>query len=153
MIISHDAYNLESVNKKRFKRHVAKLVKTTQKSFAYCSMQRHRIGLLLKTNAEAKLRRESKSIVLGKARIMSYDDDLVEARKIRAEKDLERERKKGCKRRKRKSNTKLVAAESVVIDPLLCDEAIAASYIHGRNSQGGEIVRSPSWRAPVAQMY
>ncbi|KAF1818521.1 DDE-domain-containing protein [Dissoconium aciculare CBS 342.82] len=152
MIISYDARALDGASKDRLERHVAKLAKATQKSFAHCSMQRHRIGLLLKTNAEAKPRKEGKSIVLGRARIMSYDD-LMEARKTRIEKDLERERKKGCKRGRRRGNTKVVAAESVVVDPLLCDEATAASHIQGGNSQGGAIARSPSWRAPVAQMY
>lgn len=152
IIISRDGQDLDSATKDSLKRHVVKLAKATQKSFAHCSMQRSRIGSLLKTNNEAKPRREGKSVVLGKARVISFDD-LKEARKKRAERDMERERKKGSKQGRRKGEMKVAAVESLTIDPSLSSEATAEIYARGRRSQGEEIVRSPSWRAPVAEMY
>lgn len=56
---------------------------------------------MLKVNNESKIRRATKSIVLGKAKVISYDN-LVIARAIRSEKEAvkERGRKKIHRRRK-----------------------------------------------------
>ena len=78
-------------------------------------------------NNEAKVRRSTKSVVLGKAKVMSYED-LSEARVKRAAKDKASEGK-GKRGRKRKSPTPepktKVARMSEVPEP---------------------------WRAPVARM-
>jgi hypothetical protein len=55
-----------------------------------------------KVNNEAKVRRSTKSVVLGKATVMSYED-LVKARVERAARDETREKGKGTRGRKRKS--------------------------------------------------
>jgi hypothetical protein len=53
-------------------------------------------------NNEAKVRRSTKSLVLGKAKVMSYED-LEEARAKRAAKDAAKAKGKGKRGRRRKS--------------------------------------------------
>lgn len=62
-----------------------KFVKAVQKSTAKGILQEDQIQLLTTINNEAKARRSTKSLVLGKAKVMSYED-LEEARAMRAEK-------------------------------------------------------------------
>jgi hypothetical protein len=101
-------------------------------------MQRHRIDLLLKTNGEAKPRRAGRSIVLGKARVMSYDD-LVEALK---------EHKRGDRIHKRRDGDTVSAViVSPTINPSLCDgRAVMESGWDGE-------CEDSAWRAPIAHMY
>ncbi|PVH91919.1 hypothetical protein DM02DRAFT_478601, partial [Periconia macrospinosa] len=49
-------------------------------------LQQHHIRFLMTINNEAKVRRSTKPVVLGTAKVMSYED-LEEARAKRAEKD------------------------------------------------------------------
>jgi len=63
-----------------------KVNNAAQISFAKSILQQDHIQFLIKMNDEAKPRRSTKSVVLGKAKIMSYED-LQEARKKRAAKD------------------------------------------------------------------
>jgi hypothetical protein len=53
-------------------------------------------------NNEGKLRRSTKSLVIGKAKVMSWED-LDEARAKPAAKDTAKEKAKGTRGRKRKS--------------------------------------------------
>jgi hypothetical protein len=57
-----------------------------------------------KVNNEAKVRQSTKSVVLGKVKVMSYKD-LVEARAKRAAKDAAKAKGQGKRGRKRKSPT------------------------------------------------
>ncbi|KAF1818898.1 uncharacterized protein K489DRAFT_345564 [Dissoconium aciculare CBS 342.82] len=110
-------------------------------------MQRHRIDLLLKTNNEAKPRRAGRSIVLGKARVMSYDD-LVEARKKRAEKDSLKEHKRGDRRSKRRNgDTVSTTTVAPTINPSPRDDRAVTE-----SGWGGELEDS-AWCAPIAHMY
>jgi hypothetical protein len=78
-------------------------------------------------NNEAKVRRSTKAVVLGKAKVMSYED-IEEARLKRAAKEVIKG--KGKRGRKRKS----AALEAGEPEPA--------------------VARVPkSWRAPVARMY
>src|SRR5437763_2488079 len=62
-------------------------------------------SILVQVNNEAKVRRSTTSVVLGKAKVMSYED-LEEARAKRAEKEAAKKAKgKGRRGRKRKSAT------------------------------------------------
>ena len=83
-------------------------------------LQEDRIQLLTTINNEAKVRRSTKSLVLGKAKVMSYED-LEEARAKRVAKGAVKEAKeakeangKGQRGRKRKSGTP--EAEEITID-------------------------------------
>jgi hypothetical protein len=60
----------------------------------------NRNQVLTKLNNEVKVRRSTRSVVLGKAKVMSYED-IEEARKKRAAKDAKKG--KGKRGRKRKS--------------------------------------------------
>jgi hypothetical protein len=83
-------------------RHLQKLANAAQTSFAERALLQDRTRFLLKVNNEAKVRRSTKSVVLGKAKVMSYED-LEEARAKRAEKEAAKEAKGKGKRRKPKS--------------------------------------------------
>ena len=131
-------------------------------------------------NNEAKVRRLTKALVLGTAKVISYED-LQEARAKRAEKDAAKEAKgKGKRGRKRKSATPEAEAatadkakrgrkcKSVVLEaeaPELnikvaqmskapVPETARASVVQmsGTPVAEDEIVPEP-WRAPVARMY
>ncbi len=85
-------------------------------------------------NNEAKVRRSTKSVILGKAKVMSYED-IEEARAKRAAKEVING--KGNRGRKRKS----AALEAGKPEPELEPEV-------------ARMVEAPEpWRAPVAQMY
>lgn len=100
-ILEKDAHTLEDAGKRSIQRHLQKLTKGAQTSIARGILQQERIRFLLKTNDEAKVRRSTKSLVLGKAKVMSYED-LVEARAKRTERDAKKSARK--QRRKRKGN-------------------------------------------------
>lgn len=90
---------MEETGKQSIQRHLQKLTIGAQTSIARGVLQQEQIKFLLKTNDEANVRRETKSLVLGKAKVMSYED-LVEARVKRTEKDARKAAEK--QRRKRK---------------------------------------------------
>jgi hypothetical protein len=131
-------------------------------------------------NNEAKVRRSTKSLVLGKAKVMSYED-LEEAQAKRAEKEAAKEAKGKGKRgqkcksaspeadevttgkakrgRKRKSAMPEVDASEPKAKVVRMSEAPApaparASVVQMSGTQfaADEIVPEP-WRAPVARMY
>ena len=72
-------------SKQRLQRHVQKLASAAQISFAKQTLLQNQNRFLSKINNEAKVRR-SRSVVLGKAKVMSYED-LEEARAKRAAKE------------------------------------------------------------------
>jgi hypothetical protein len=81
-------------------------------SFAKGLLQHNHIRFLMTINDEAKVRRSTKAVVLGTARIMSYQD-LVEARAKRGEQDAAKEAKgKGKRGRKRKTVAPETEAEA-----------------------------------------
>jgi len=63
-----------------------KFTKATQACFAKGVLQQNQIQFLITLNNEAKVRRSTKSLILGKAKVMSYED-LKEAREKRDAKD------------------------------------------------------------------
>jgi hypothetical protein len=83
-IITHDARALDEMSKRRLQRHVQKLASAAQISFAERALLQDQNRFLSKMNNEAKVRRSTKSQVLGKAKVMSYED-LEEARAKRKE--------------------------------------------------------------------
>jgi len=124
---------------------------------AYHKEFRNQIEILNAINNEAKVRRSTKSLVLGKAKVMSYED-LEEARAKRADKEAAKEAKgKGKRGRKRKS----AALEADVPEPnakvVRMSEAppparASVVQMNGTLVAEDEIVPEP-WRAPVARMY
>jgi hypothetical protein len=73
-IVKGDACALDEVNKQKLDRHVGKLARAAQISFAKNTLQEDRIRSLLKINDEAKLRRSTRPIVLSTAKVISYED-------------------------------------------------------------------------------
>jgi hypothetical protein len=178
LIIQRDAHALDETSKQNLARHLQKCTKAFQKSSAQAILQEDRIQFLTTINNEAKVRRSTKSLVLGKAKVMSYGD-LVEARAKRVEKESAQEAK-GKRRRGRKP-------KSSPPDPPEAEEGTAGTARRGRKRKSrtpeadegtvdtprrtrkrkspAQDAPEPSsivapaqivpeqWRAPVAQMF
>jgi len=120
-VIKQDVHTLDETSKQRLQRHLQKFANAAQISFAQRTLQQDQIRFLVKMNKEAKIRRSTKSVVLGKAKVMSYED-LEEARAKRAAKDAAKAAKevakeeatagKGKRGRKRKIPVEVNAPES-----------------------------------------
>jgi hypothetical protein len=140
----------------------------------------NQIQFLTTINDEAKVRRKTKPLILGKAKVMSYED-LEEARVKRAEKDAAKEAKgEGKRSRKRRSATPEVDTATPVktkrgrkrksdlpeadapepsikmarMSEALLPESARALVVQTTRTPAVEddIVRKP-WRAPEAHMY
>jgi hypothetical protein len=72
-------------SRQRLQRHVQKLTSAAQIAFAKQHLLQDHNSLLARVNSEAKVRRSTRSVVLGKAKVMSYED-LQEPRAKRAAK-------------------------------------------------------------------
>ena len=127
---------LDEPNTDRIQRHVQKLVSAAKVSFAKQTLFQDQNRFLSKINNEAKVRRSTRSVVLGKAKVMSYED-LKEARAKRATKEkATADKGRGKRGRKRKSP----APEEDSSVPM--------------NNEALEPVKAPApWKAPVARMY
>jgi hypothetical protein len=86
-LITQDPHDEKS--KQRHQRLVQKLANAAQTSFAQHALDQDHIQFLSKMNNEAKARRKTTSDILGRARVMRYEDMEV-ARAKRAEKEAER---------------------------------------------------------------
>jgi hypothetical protein len=183
LIIQQDANALDETSKQNLAKHLQKCTKAFQKSSALSILQEDRIRLLTTINNEAKVRRSTKSLVLGKAKVMSYED-LEEARAKRVVKDAVKEAKgKGKRGRKRKRATPEVEEatagkvkrgrkrKSAVLEAEV--EAEAEEPEPEPNAKMARTSKAPApsrasvmqtpiaedeivpepWRAPVAQMF
>jgi hypothetical protein len=102
-IIKKYAHAFDETSKRSLERHLKKFTKAGQTLFTKGVLQQHQIRFLIKMNDESKVRRSTKSVVLGKAKVMSYED-LEDARTKRAEKEAAKQAKgKGTRGRKPKS--------------------------------------------------
>jgi hypothetical protein len=148
LIIKQDAHTLDDTSKQKSERHVLKLTKADQMFLVKGALQDDQIQFLTTINNEAKVRRSTKSLVLGTAKVMSYEDEAARAK--RAEKEAAKEAKeakeakgKGKRGRKRKS----AALEADAPEP-----NAKMVRMSGIPVAEDEIVPEP-WRAPVARMY
>jgi len=66
-------------------------------------------------NDEAKVRRSTRAVILGTAKVMGYED-LVEARKKRAEKDAAKEKGNSKGKGSRKRKTAAVEASDSIVE-------------------------------------
>jgi hypothetical protein len=85
-LIKQEACALNEPSKQRIQRHVQKLASAAQIAFAKQALFQDQNRVLSKINNEAKARRSTRSVVLGKAKEMNYED-LEEARARRAAKE------------------------------------------------------------------
>lgn len=155
MIIDQDAGALSETNKRNLQRHLHKLAKAAQLSFAQGALQRNHIRFLLTVNNEAKVRRLTKSLVLGKAKVMGYDE-LMEARRKRVEKDAAQKAPGKGKRGRKRTST---AVENDTAEPKtkatrvteeLEPATTPATTLIVATVVGIESAPTP-WRAPVAR--
>ncbi|KAF4633611.1 hypothetical protein G7Y89_g4502 [Cudoniella acicularis] len=176
LIIQRDAYALDETSKQNLARHLQKCTKAFQKSSTQSILQEDRIKFLTTINNEAKVRRATQSLVLGKAKVISYED-LEAARAKRTERDAAQEAKgKGKRGRKRKSTALEVEEDTIetarrgrkcksaVLDaPELTNKiariskALAPAGASGAQTSGtqvaeDEVVPEP-WSALMARMY
>ena len=154
-LIKQDTHLLDEASKQRLQWRVQKLTSATQLSFTERALLQDHIQFLADINNEAKVRRATKSKIIGTARVMSYED-LEKARAERAAKDAKKEAAnetkkakqtgeavgKGKRVRKGKSNGQTDAPESdtmrAQINQLQIEEYVIASE---------------PWQAPVARMW
>lgn len=140
-LIDEDAHNLNESSKQRIQKHVRKIATAAKVAFAERALLQDQNQFLFKVN-NAKTRRSTRSVVLGKAKVMSYKD-LEEARAKREAKD-EAATTKGKRGRKRKIPT--------------TDQAEVGPSSPKRRSAAVEQVEQAnattvSWRVPIAKMY
>jgi hypothetical protein len=176
-LIKQDAHTLNGTSIQRLERHVQKLANAAQAFFteratldAERALLHNQNQTLISMNNETKIRRSTRSIVLGKAKVMSFEDIEV-ARAARAAKEVV----KGKGKRGRKcKNTALEADEPDEPEPEPEPEVVRAvkEAINGRGKRGRklksaaqeadepepepEVARTIDvpvpWKAPVAKM-
>ena len=153
LLVNENVYTPEQQSTQRFQRLLHKLSKAAQTFLAKNALQQDQIKFLLTINNEAKARRSTKSLVLGKAKVMSYED-LVEAR-ARREKTKAAKENKSKKKRKRDQEQE---GESDMETPKP-KVARSSEMPTGATERVGEIpvaegvVMLQPGRAPVARMY
>jgi hypothetical protein len=166
-LIKQDAHTLDGTSIQRLERHVQKLANAAQISFAERALLHDQNQMLTRMNNEAKVRRSTRSIVLGKAKVMSFEDIEV-ARAARAAKEVIKG--KGKHGRKRKSAA--LEADEPEPEPEPEVARAAEEVIKGRGKRGrkrksasleadehepepevARMIDAPvPWRAPVARM-
>lgn len=99
-VIEQGVRTLDETSRQRLQRHIQKLTNATQVSFAERALLQEQNRFLANINNEAKVRRSIKSEIIGRARVMSYED-LEKARADRATKDAEKEAKEAEKEARR----------------------------------------------------
>ena len=122
-------YTLNETSIQRLERHVQKLAHAAQISFAERALLHDQNQMLTSMNNEAKVRRSTRSVVLGKAKVMSFEDIEV-ARAARATKEVIKG--KGKRGRKRKS----AALEADEPEPEPEVARAAKEAIKGRGKRG-----------------
>lgn len=84
--LERDTHALKYAEMQRLQRDLQKLTKAAQSLLVWGTLQEEQIQFLRQTNDEGRARRAEKSLVLGKARVMSYED-LEAARADRVQKE------------------------------------------------------------------
>ncbi|KAF1828123.1 hypothetical protein BDW02DRAFT_469233, partial [Decorospora gaudefroyi] len=143
-LIKQDTCAFEKTHKQRLQKHVQKLASAAQISFAEGALLQRQNRFLSQRNKEAKVRRSTKSELLGKAKVMCYED-LQEARAKRAakEKAAQDKAKRG---HKRKTSAQEGAPKPRTMEAGLSEASSARTPM-------AQIDKAPvPWKAPVAQM-
>lgn len=73
-LIKQDAHTLNETSIQRLQRPIQKLANAAQISFAERALLQDQNQFLTRMNNEAKVRRSTKSVVVGKAKVISYED-------------------------------------------------------------------------------
>jgi REP element-mobilizing transposase RayT len=142
LIIEQDAHALDEKSKQSLQRHLRKFSKAAQLSFAKGALQQNHIRLLLKVNDEAKVRRSTKLLVLGTAKVMGYEE-LRDARAKRAEMEAAEETKAKGKRGRKRTKA---SSEADATQP-------KRKIARARERLAPPQASVPSSSVPVARMY
>ena len=154
LIVKHDAQTLDPGGKHRLFRHIEKLTKAARVFLSKNALQRDQIHFLLKMSNESKTRRSTKSLVLGKGKVMSYGD-LKEARTERMKKNAAKANGKKTKRnRKRKNSVSRAGSPQSPAKMARMNEALepATASDNASMTHATEDLPQPQ-RAPVARMW
>ncbi|TGO07194.1 hypothetical protein BTUL_0312g00020 [Botrytis tulipae] len=171
LIIQQNVYTLDKTSKQNLTRHLQKCTKAFQISSARSILQKNRIQFLITINNKAKVRQSIRSLVLGKAKVMSYEDLEDAQAKCTIKESTQAVKGKEKRGRKRKSSTLEVDEENIDMakysrkhknaaqDPLepankvmRASVTVSIVQISGIPIAEDEIVPE-TWRAPVARMY
>jgi hypothetical protein len=145
----------DEASRRRLQMRVQKLASAAKISFAKEGLLQNHNRLLYRINNEAKVRRSTRSLVIGKAKVMSYED-LDIARAARKAKDkAAAEKGKGKRGRKRKVPAR--EAEGDIEDEveggayaLEVGSSVCASK--DKRAKQTSVQEPEPWRAPVALM-
>ena len=99
-LIIRDTHVPERTSKDRLQKRIQKLASAAKISFAEQALLKDRNQFLLQINREAKARRSTKLVVLGKAKVMSFEDlEEARAKRVAKEQALTSKPKRGRKRK------------------------------------------------------
>ncbi|ORX91771.1 hypothetical protein BCR34DRAFT_581358 [Clohesyomyces aquaticus] len=143
---------------KRHQRLVQKLANAAEMSFAQQALDQDQIQHLTKINDESKSRRKTKSDILGKARVMSYED-IEAARAKRAEQEASKEAK--GKRKPGRPKRVTLEADAATLETKNCKRHKCTNVtqeaeeviVQTSKAHIAEESAPPRYRAPVARMY
>jgi hypothetical protein len=142
--IRRDTQGLDSDSQRRLQRYVQKLSKAAETSFAEHVLLERRNEFLQKSNSEARVRRSTRSKVIGTARVMSYED-LEKAREERALRDAR-------PIAKRRSRTRAVDNNATDEISDVAPASIDSPRGQGRYA-GPQIDGREEYRPPTARMW
>ena len=123
-LIKQDACTFDETSRQRLQRHVQKLASAAHISFAERALLQNQTLFLSRMNKEAKKRQSTKSVVLGKAKVMSYED-LNEARAKRVARDEANKGKERCGRKR-----KGLAPEPDTVDCRILETCDPCTAVH-----------------------
>ncbi|KAF2022767.1 hypothetical protein EK21DRAFT_119410 [Setomelanomma holmii] len=146
----------DKASRRRLQMRVQKLASAAKISFAKEALLQDHNQLLYRINNKAKVRRSTRSLVIGRAKVMSYEDlDIARAARTAKEKTAA---EKGKGKRGRKHKVPAREAEGDVEDEVE-DGAhaleVGSSVCPSKDKRAKQTsVQEPEpWRAPVALMY
>lgn len=153
LILERDAHALDYTEKQNLQRHLQKLTKAAQSSVVRSALQEEQIRFLREINDEGKGRRDEKSLVLGKARVMSYEDlEAARAKRVEKEADKAARKKRGRKRKGRVQEASLLGTAEGVAQAETQEPAGILSTVYATRLENGVLAPCPG-RAPVARMW
>jgi hypothetical protein len=98
-LIQRDADTQDETSKERLLTHLQKFSKAAQMSIAECALLKDENRLLFEQNNEAKARRLVKSEIVGRAKVVKYEDVVIEREKRAAKQADAAAKKRGRKRK------------------------------------------------------
>lgn len=151
-LIEQDAGASDELSKQRLQRRVQKLASAAQIFFAkQCLLQDHN-RLLAQINNEAKVRRSTRSEILGRAKVMSYQE-LEEARAKRAAKDKAAAAKVKTKVKAKGGRKRKDATPGADVSANAPEVEVGSSTRKRRLPRQSKALEQGPWTIPVAQMY